>query len=73
MDLKDILNAVQNIAEQYYQENKKLEQKVQELEGKNKLLQRELEDKDEEYGQQIDQLQEEYNNRLNEEKINMNN
>ena len=29
MDLKDILNAVQNIAEQYYQENKSLEQEIQ--------------------------------------------
>ena len=66
MDLKDILNAVQNIAEQYYQENKKLEQEVHELEEKNIFLQRELENKDEEYSQEIDQLQEEYDNRLKE-------
>ena len=33
----------------YYQENKKLEQEVHELEEKNIFLQRELENKDEEY------------------------
>lgn len=38
MDLKDILNAVQNIAEQYYQENKKLEQEVCELKEKKQVF-----------------------------------
>ena len=68
MDLKDILNAVQNIAEQYYKENKKLEENVKNLNEKNMFLQRELETQDEEHQREIETLQEKYDNYCKEEK-----
>ena len=60
MDLKDILNAVQNIAEQYYQENKKLEQKVQEYGQQIDQLQEEYNNSLNEEKNKYERLEQEY-------------
>lgn len=62
-DLKDILNAVQNIAEQYYQDNKRLKQKIEQLrngeENKYKKLQENYKNNINSLKDEVKQLKEE--------------